>query len=65
VDLSSPQIQAGRGGDNLALKFPASRWDVARKGPEEILLTPPSLNGDMNIMVTVRKVGTGTTAPAW
>lgn len=65
MDLSSPQINAGRWGDNLALKLPVSRSDVARKESEEILLTPPALNGDMNMMVTVRIVGTRATAPAW
>jgi hypothetical protein len=61
----APQIPIGSWGDEFALEHPGRQLHVSGHKSEEVLLPLASLNGDMDVVMTVGEVRSGTTLEPW
>jgi hypothetical protein len=51
--------------DYFAVQDPGRQLHVGRYEPEEVLLPLLSLNGDMDVVMAIGEVGSGTTVTTW
>ena len=65
MDLGAPQVPTGRWGNDFALERPGRQLYVGWHEPEEVLLPLSSLNGDMDVAMTIGKVRSWTTVTTW
>jgi hypothetical protein len=64
VDLRTSAVPFWRRYEELDLKFPGRRFRVSGDESKEVLLTFPSLNGDMDVVMPVGEVRSGAAVAA-
>jgi hypothetical protein len=65
LDLWSPHIPMRGWADYFAVHYPGRQLHVGRYEPEEVLLPLLSLNGDMDVVMAIGEVRSGTTVTTW
>jgi hypothetical protein len=62
MDVRPPQVCRGRGTNDLALEFPLDGTDVGGNQPQKVVSAFAALYGHVDVVMTLREVGSRPTA---